>query len=83
MVSTKWHLRSKQVEKRVDLHHDSDRDEKGHVKSKQLWLTIMGRIKWYLQAKQVENRVDLYHDSIRDERSYWLQTIIIKNNSYI
>ena len=69
MVRTKWHLRSKQVEKRVDLHHDSDRDEKGHVKSKKLSLTIMGRIKWYLLPKQVENKVDLYQDSHRDESS--------------
>ena len=34
MDKIKWHLLPKQVEK-VDLYHDSDRDEESHIKSKQ------------------------------------------------
>ena len=37
----KWHLLPKQVENRVDLYHDSDRDEESHIESKQILLTIM------------------------------------------
>ena len=36
MVKIKWHLLPKQVENEVDLHHDSDRDEQGHIESKQI-----------------------------------------------
>ena len=36
MVKIKWHLHAKQVENRVDFHHDSDRDEKSHIDSKQI-----------------------------------------------
>ena len=36
MVRIKWHLQTKQVENRVDLCHDSDRDEVGHNESKQI-----------------------------------------------
>ena len=28
MVRIKWHLHPKQVENRVDLYHDSDKDER-------------------------------------------------------
>ena len=28
MVKIKWHLHAKQVENRIDLYHDSDRDER-------------------------------------------------------
>ena len=31
-----WHLQAKQVEKKGDLYHDSDRDEKCHIGSKQI-----------------------------------------------
>ena len=34
MVKIKWHLLSKQVESRVDLHHNSDRDEESHIEIK-------------------------------------------------
>ena len=34
MVTIKWHLHPKQVENRVDLCHDSDRDEESHIESK-------------------------------------------------
>ena len=33
MVKIKWHLLSKQVEKRVDLHHDIDRDKECYILS--------------------------------------------------
>ena len=36
MVTIKWHLQSKQVENRVDLYHDSDRDEESSIVSKQI-----------------------------------------------
>ena len=36
MVRIKWHLQTKQVENRVDLHHDSDKDEGSHIESKQI-----------------------------------------------
>ena len=32
MVRIEWHLLSKQFEKRVDLHHDSDRDGESYWK---------------------------------------------------
>ena len=35
MVRIKRHLLPKQVENRVDLHHDSDRDEECYIESKQ------------------------------------------------
>ena len=35
MVRIKWHLHPKQVEK-VDLYHDSDRDEENCNESKQI-----------------------------------------------
>ena len=39
-----WHLQAKQVEKKGDLYHDSDRDEKCHIGNKkyhkQLWLKL-------------------------------------------
>ena len=41
MVRIKWHLLAKHVENRVDLHHDSYRNEKGHIESKQISWTIM------------------------------------------
>ena len=34
MVIIKWHLQAKQVEKKVDLYHDSDRDEERYIESK-------------------------------------------------
>ena len=34
MVRIKWHLQSKQIENRVDLSHDSYRDEESHIESK-------------------------------------------------
>ena len=36
MVTIKWHLQTKQVENRVDLYHDSDRNEKSHIENKQI-----------------------------------------------
>ena len=36
MVTIKWHLQAKQVEKKVDLHHYSDKDEKYRIESKQI-----------------------------------------------
>ena len=36
MAKIKWHLQAKQVENRVDLYHDSDRDEKCHIGNKQI-----------------------------------------------
>ena len=36
MVTIKWHLQAKQVEKKVDLYHDSDKDEENHIQSKQI-----------------------------------------------
>ena len=36
MIRIKRHLHSKQVENRVDLCHDSDRDEESHIESKQI-----------------------------------------------
>ena len=36
MVKIKWHLQTKQVENRVFLHHDIDRDEESHIESKQM-----------------------------------------------
>ena len=36
MVRIKWHLLPKQVENEVDLYHDSDKDEKDHIKNKQI-----------------------------------------------
>ena len=36
MVTIKWHLQTKQVENRVDLYHDSDRDKESHIGSKQI-----------------------------------------------
>ena len=41
MVTIKWHLQAKQVENRVDLYHDIDRDEENHIESKQISYTIM------------------------------------------
>ena len=66
----KWQLLPKQVEKTVDLDHDSERDEENHYKSKQISLIIMVLIKWHLLPKQVENRVDLYHNNDWDEESH-------------
>ena len=44
MVRIIWHLLSKQVENRVDLYHDRDRDEEIILKvtkhHKQLWLEL-------------------------------------------
>ena len=34
MVKIKWHLHAKQVENRVDLYHDSDRNEDSYIESK-------------------------------------------------
>ena len=36
MAKIKWHLQAKQVENRVGLYHDSDRDEKSHIGNKQI-----------------------------------------------
>ena len=36
MAKIKWHLQAKQVENRVDLYHDSDRDEESHIENKQI-----------------------------------------------
>ena len=36
MIRIKSYLQSKQVENRVDLHHDSNRDKKSHIESKQI-----------------------------------------------
>ena len=55
MIWIKWHLLSKQVENRVDLHNDSCRDGEGHFESKQISETIIARIQWHLQSKKVEN----------------------------
>ena len=35
MAKIKWNLQAKQVEQKVHLYHDSDRDEESHIKSKQ------------------------------------------------
>ena len=76
MVKIKWHLQSKQVEKRR-WDHDSDKDEESYIESKQISQTIIKvRIKWHLQAEQVENRVDLHHDSNRDKENH------IESNKY-
>ena len=46
MARIKWHLHTEEVENRVDLCHDSDRDEEDHIESnqieyhKQLWLEL-------------------------------------------
>ena len=44
MAKIKWHLQTKNVENRVDLYHNSDRDEKCHIGNKkyhkQLWLKL-------------------------------------------
>ena len=34
MVTIKCHLRSKQIENRVHLYHDSERNEEGYIESK-------------------------------------------------
>ena len=34
MIRIKWHLRAKKVEDRVDLYHDSNRDDWSHIESK-------------------------------------------------
>ena len=34
MVKIKWHLHPKQLENRVDLYCDGDRDEGIHIKNK-------------------------------------------------
>ena len=37
MSKIKWHLQqSKQVENKVNLYQDSDRDEESHIESKQI-----------------------------------------------
>ena len=36
MIRIKWHLQSKQVENKVDLNHDGDKDEKSHIEIKQI-----------------------------------------------
>ena len=41
MYRIKWYLQAKQVENRVDLYHDSDRDEESHIKSKKKLYTII------------------------------------------
>ena len=35
MVRIKWYLHTKQVENRVDLYHDNDKDEESNIKRKQ------------------------------------------------
>ena len=44
MVRIKWHLHTKQVENRVDLYHDNNREDEIHLKvnkhNKQLWLEL-------------------------------------------
>ena len=53
MVRIKWHLHTKNVENRVDLYHNSYRDEERHMESKQIFKIIV-TIKWHLHPKQVE-----------------------------
>ena len=36
MVTIKWHLHTKQVENKVNLYYDSDRDEESHIESKKI-----------------------------------------------
>ena len=36
MVRIKWHLQSKQIENRVDLYQNSDRDEASHIEIKKI-----------------------------------------------
>ena len=36
MAKIKWNLQAKCVENKVDLYHDSDRDEKSHIENKQI-----------------------------------------------
>ena len=36
MVRIKWHLHTKQVENKVDLYCDSNRDVESHIESKQI-----------------------------------------------
>ena len=36
MVKIKWHLHPEKIENRVDLYHDSYRDEERRIKSKQI-----------------------------------------------
>ena len=36
MAKIKLHLQTKQVENRVDLYHDSDRDDESHIECKQI-----------------------------------------------
>ena len=31
MIKIKWHLQAKQVEDRVDLYYNSDRDKESHI----------------------------------------------------
>ena len=44
MVNIKWHLQAKQVENRIDLCHNSSRDERETLKvnkhHKHLWLKL-------------------------------------------
>ena len=37
MVRIKWHLQAKQVENKVDLYHDSDRDEERYIEIKKIF----------------------------------------------
>ena len=36
MVTIKWYLHTKQVQNKVNLYHDSDRDEESHIESKKI-----------------------------------------------
>ena len=36
MAKIKRHLQAKQVEQKVDLYHDSDRDVESHIESKRI-----------------------------------------------
>ena len=35
MVKIKWHLQAKQVENKIDLYDDSNKDEESHIEWKQ------------------------------------------------
>ena len=45
MVRIKWHLHAKQVENKVDLYHDSNRDEARHIEIKKNIINNLDRIK--------------------------------------
>ena len=41
MIRIKWYLQTKQAENRVNLHHNSDRDEESHIESKKYYKQLL------------------------------------------